>query len=419
MSEPGATDETAAPVAPTERVEIMDVLRGVALFGVFLMNFTVFAQAGVMATEQQLLSLPSAPLDHALSQVLAWLAMDKANTLFAFLFGLGFCMQMQRLEARGVDFVPLYRRRMTVLLILGTLHFIFFWTWDILHLYALAGFVLVAFRKLSNRALIVAGIVCAVLGRTAQKTIAEFGSASTWTGAPDPYAEAAVLERQQLSQSGDYFAIVGNFFDWAMVDYLLSGLILGWLFYALGRFFIGAWVGRHGWIERAKEFLPGWRRVLRVALPAGLIFEGAAVLLSESPLLPEHAHREFFAQMLHLAAVPVLATGYVAAVVVGFETRLGRRLLAPFAASGRMALTNYIAQSFVMGYVLFGVGPGLALAGRIGTVALTVVVIVIYCIQILVSRLWLTHLQYGPFEWLWRALTYGSLPRMRLRLHPE
>jgi uncharacterized protein len=397
----------------------MDVLRGVALFGVFLMNFTAFSAANVMSTEQQLLSLPSAPLDHALSQVLAWLAMDKANTLFAFLFGLGFYLQMQRLEKRGIDFVPLYRRRLAVLLVIGTIHFAFIWTWDILHLYALAGFVLLAFRTMSNRDLVAVGIICAVLGRIAEKAVVEFTAASTWTGAPDPYADAAVLERQQLSQSGDYFAIVGNFFDWAMVDYLLSGMILGWMFYVLGRFFIGAWVGRHGWIERAKDYLPGWRRVFRVALPAGLIIEGLAVLLLESPLLPEQEHREFFGQVLHLAAVPVLATGYIAAVVVGFQTSFGRRLLAPFAASGRMALTNYITQSFVMGYVLFGVGPGLALAGRIGTVAITEIVIVVYCAQILVSRLWLAHFQYGPFEWLWRALTYGSLPRMRLRLRPS
>ena len=417
MNAPGAVADDAAPVAIGDRVELMDVLRGVALFGVFLMNLTVFAQAGVMSTEQQLLSLPTAPLDHALAQVLAWLAMDKANTLFAFLFGLGFYLQMQRLEARGVDFVPLYRRRLAVLLVFGIIHFVFLWTWDILHLYALAGFVLLAFRSLGNRDLVAVGLICAVLGRIGEKAFVEFG-ASASVGA-DPFADAAVFERQQLAQAGEYFPIVRNFFEWAMVDYLLSGMILGWLFYALGRFFIGAWTGRHGWITRAADFLPGWRRVLRVTLPAGLLLEGIAVLLSESPLLPEYEHREFFAQVLHLGAVPVLATGYVAAVVVGFQTRFGRHLLVPFAAAGRMALTNYIAQSFVIGFVLFGVGPGLALAGKIGTAALTGIVVVVYAAQILVSRLWLARFQYGPLEWLWRALTYGNLPGMRLRLNAQ
>jgi uncharacterized protein len=102
-----------APVALDERVQIMDVLRGVALFGVFLMNMAPFAGAPIMATEQQLLSLPTAAVDFALLDVWRWLVMDKANTVFAFLFGLGFYLQMKRLEARGADFERLYRRRLS------------------------------------------------------------------------------------------------------------------------------------------------------------------------------------------------------------------------------------------------------------------------------------------------------------------
>ena len=88
--------------------------------------------------------------------------------------------------------------------------------------------------------------------------------------------------------------------------------------------------------------------------------------------------------------------------------------MAPFAASGRMALTNYLTQSFVIAFVLFGVGPGLALAGKIGTTALLGIVIVTYAAQVLFSRWWLGRFAYGPMEWVWRALTYGKMPRMRL-----
>ncbi len=419
MTGPGAAAGIAAPVSQAERVELLDVLRGVALFGVFLMNFTAIADAGVMATEQQMAALPTAQVDSVLSEVLAALVMDKANTLFAFLFGLGFYLQMQRLEARGVEFEPLFKRRMTVLLAFGILHFVFLWTWDILHLYALAGFVLLAFRSMNNRDLLGIGIICAVLARTAQKAFDAFGSAATLPGAHDAELEAAVLERQQLAHSGDYFGILGNFLEWAMVQYILSGVILGWLVYALGRFFIGAWVGRHGWIVRARECLPGWRRVLKWTLPVGLLIEGIATGVWLSPLLPEGPRREFIAEALHLTAVPVLATGYVAAVVVGFHSPLGRRLLTPFAAAGRMALTNYVSQSFIMGFVLFGVGPGLALAGRIGTTEITGIVIACFALQIVLSRLWLSRFQYGPLEWLWRALTYGNLPRLRARSAAE
>jgi uncharacterized protein len=406
--------EHLQPVHSTERVQIMDVLRGVALFGVFLMNLVPFAGAPIMATEQQLLSLPTAAWDFALLDVLRWLVMDKANTIFAFLFGLGFYLQMQRLEARGADFERLYKRRLTALLIMGCINLLFVWTWDILHLYALAGFILLPLRRLSTRDLLGVGLVLALVGRTAEKALAEFAPEGHWLGLPGGYADADILLRQQLSEQGDYFAIVTNFFNWVIVDYLASGMILGWLSYALGRFLIGAWVGRHGWIARTREFLPGWRRVRSWGLLSGLIFEGAAVMLSEASWLPAWNHREFFADCLHLFAVPVLAAGYVATIVVGFESGRLRRWLAPFAWAGRMALTNYLVQGLLIGLVLFGVGPGLALAGKAGTCALTGIVCVGYALQMLFSRWWLARFHFGPAEWAWRALTYGERPAMRI-----
>jgi uncharacterized protein len=139
------------------------------------------------------------------------------------------------------------------------------------------------------------------------------------------------------------------------------------------------------------------------------------MLLAESPLLPEWPHREFMASALHLLSSPLLATGYVAGLVVLYHGRIGAKLLTPFAWAGRMALTNYLAQSLVLGFVLFGVGPGLALAGHIGACALLAIVLTTYAAQMLFSRWWLGRFAYGPMEWAWRALTYGRRPPMRLR----
>ena len=138
-------------------------------------------------------------------------------------------------------------------------------------------------------------------------------------------------------------------------------------------------------------------------------------MLAHASWLPEWEHREFLAEALHLLAVPVLAAGYVAGIVVAFQGDIGRRLLAPFASVGRMALTNYIAQSLVIGFVLFGIGPGLALAGKIGASALSGIVVVAFVAQVIFSRWWLERFAYGPAEWAWRALTYGEPPAMRKR----
>lgn len=403
-----------APTAVGERLRVLDVLRGVALFGVFLVNFTGFAGESIMATADQLAALPTAAWDATADALVHWLAEDKANTLFAFLFGLGFSLQMERARAKGADFERLYLRRLGVLLVVGLLHLVLLWGWDILHLYALAGFVLFALRGISSRALLAGGVVLAVISRMIQEAVVAWGGAYEWHGLADPFSTAAVLERQQLSQAGDYLGLVEAMGRYTLVDWLLSGLVVGWLFYVLGRFMIGAWVGRKGWLQRSGEHLPGFRRWLWLTLPLGLVLEAASVGIDARIAvgqLPEGW--AMAATIVHLVAAPVLATGYVCAIVVALHGRLGAWLLSPFAWAGRMALTNYVMQSFAYGLILFGVWPGLALAGRIGTATICVIVVVLFALQILFSRWWLGRYRHGPLEWAWRGLTYGAWPTMR------
>jgi len=432
-----------APIGAEQRVRELDVLRGVALFGVFLMNMIGLTEAEVMSTSIQLESLPTAHIDRISLEVINWLFLDKANTLFAFLFGLGFYLQMERIEARGADFARLYRRRLGFLLLMGITHIVFIWMWDILHLYAMAGFFLLALRKVTTRTLLVGGIVLALFGRIAQDGLAEFAGLNSWHGYPSPYSDSAVIVRQGLSAAGDYVGLFHEFARLNLVDYLLNASIVGWLLYVLGRFMVGAWVGRHGWIQRAADYLPGFKRTMWMTLPLGLIVGAISQLIfayaqsgynatgysptddgptgayaATSPML-RWEHWLFVGRTLHLFAVPLLATGYVCAIVVGLHTTLGRRLLTPFAWSGRMALTNYFGQSLFYAVVMFGVGPGLDLAGRIGATEVFVMIVVAYATQMLFSRWWLSRFRYGPAEWVWRGLTYGKWPQLTLVQRPR
>ncbi len=407
---------TAGPTPASERVEELDVLRGVALFGVFLVNMVGFTAFAIVATEQQRLSLPTAALDHALLQLIVVLFNDKANTLFAVLFGLGFYLQMQRTETRGADFQRLYLRRLTVLLGFGVLHLVFLWNWDILHLYALAGFALLALRRLSTRALFVAGLVLTLFSHDFLRMAFEAAGLTEQFGIEATYSDEAVLFRQQLSREGDYLGLVAAFAEFTWLDYILSGVLIGWFVYALGRFMLGAWIGRKGWLQQASHHLPGFRRVMRTAAPLGLILEATSRLIifyARSGRLPRWEHWELLSELVHQFAVPILSAGYLCAVVVGLHHPSVRPLLAPFAHVGRMALSNYVAQSFVYAFVLFGVWPGLALAGHIGTTYLTIIVVVAFAAQILVSRWWMEHYRFGPIEWVWRGLTYGTWPAFR------
>ena len=89
-----------------------------------------------------------------------------------------------------------------------------------------------------------------------------------------------------------------------------------------------------------------------------------------------------------------------------------------FASVGRMALTNYLAQGLIYAFVLFGVGPGLGLAGKIGSAAVLAICIAFFALQTAFSHWWLARYRFGPMEWLWRTLTYGTRPPMR-RIVPQ
>lgn len=406
---------TNGPVAAADRVQELDVLRGIALYGVFVMNMVFFGNEGILATEQQLLSLPTAGLDYAVREVVGWLMADKANTLFAFLFGLGFYLQMQRAEAAGRDFERLYRRRLSVLLAFGLIHTFFIFFWDILAIYALAGFLLFALRGASNRVLLVGGLALALVARTVFEMLAEYGGLGEWAGLPSAYADKAVLLRQELALAGDYPGLVRAFAGVTLYE-TLNGVILGWILYALGRFMVGAWVGRKGWLQRAGDYLPGFRRVMAVALPVGLVSEGLIAIIrvyDPGGRLPDRDYWPVVVEVGHLVTSPILATGYLCAIVVGLHTPAWRRWLTPFRHVGRMALSNYVIQSVICGFVFFGIGPGLALAGRVGTTALLLGVTAAFAGQVLLSRWWLARFRYGPLEWAWRGLTYREWPAFR------
>jgi uncharacterized protein len=399
----------AGPVSGRERIEELDVLRGIALFGVLLMNFVGFAGAHVIATEAQLAALPTAAWDQPAYFATQWLVGDKANTMFATLFGLGFYLQMKRGEGRP-GFEARYSRRLFWLLIFGWLNAIFLWIWDILNLYALAGFGLLLMRRWRTRTLLIFGIVASMYSAQFQEW---------WTVAlgmpliPDNlWDDPAVLERQAAALSGDYPRIVMTFAQWSWVEWLAGGMMAAWVVYALGRFALGAAIGRSGILDDIGGHLPILRKVTMTALPVGLLLALVVRLLGEGYWSP-FAGAEWLGESLRSPAALILTAGYAAGIVVSLHTSAGRRLLGVFAPVGRMALTNYLAQGFLYAFVLFGVGPGLGLAGRIGTTTVILVCIVFFALQTALSHWWLARFRFGPMEWLWRALTYGERPSFR------
>ena len=408
-------DRVAGPVSERERIAELDVLRGLALFGVLTMNFVGFAGSGVLITEAQAAALPTAAIDETSYWAVRWLIGDKANTVFATLFGLGFYLQLTRGEGRP-GFEARYRRRLTWLLVFGILNVLFLWVWDILHLYAIAGFFLLAMRRWSTRSLVVFGSVAALYSDKLQQWLVKLLNLPL--GNSDSYfTDAAVLHRQQLLNSGNYPDIVAYWAGFTWIDWLLSGTIVAWIVYALGRFALGAAIGRSGILDDVPRFVPLLRRIAWIAIPAGLVFGALVRLLytGEWQPLGEARWLEWLGQSLRSPAALILAAGYCAGVVVALQKPWGRRLFGQFAPVGRMALTNYLTQGLLYWFVMTGLGPGLALAGKIGSFGVLLSCIAFFALQTVFSHWWLARYRFGPMEWLWRALTYGERPAFRRR----
>lgn len=368
-----------------------------------------------MATDAQVAALSTARMDAVAAFAVDWLVHDKANTLFAFLFGVGFWVQLERLEARGAAFRSLYMRRLTVLLAIGTAHLFLLWPWDVLHLYALAGFALLFLRGADNRTLLVLGLVLGVAGRVTSDELLDAAGISGPV-LDVAYGDAAALARQAAALSGSYLNWVRAMSDLVMHDWLMAGMILSWFCYALGRFLIGALVARLGWIQRARDLRPAYHRWCAILLPLGLIGEAVATIVSRMADAGTIASGwETVAEALHMGTVVALAAGYVCAIVLLAQSGWARWLVRGLGAAGRMALTNYVTQSVIILLTFSRVGPGLGLAGTIGASRLQPIALLGFVAQMILSDLWLRHVRYGPLEWLWRALTYGRMPEWRVR----
>jgi uncharacterized protein len=413
------------PVAAGERIQLIDVLRGFALFGVLLANMVYLSGTDVAVTLQRAASLPTARLDGYVRAVIYFFVDDKANTIFSFLFGLGFAVQIMRAEERGRRVAPVYLRRLFVLFVIGCAHMFLLWYGDILHLYALVGFTLLLWRKCRDKTLLGWGAGLAVLPMAMLFSLPWvlarfFGVTDTRDAAQIAADRAETIQtldaRLAAFTHGTYFDVVREHFRYNLDEYLLSPLIIAFGLYVMGRFLIGLYVGRRRILHDAHEHLPLFRRLLKWSLPVavvGNVLYALTSYLEDHERLDESANWVVLSTFFIAVGIPAMSTFYVSSIVLLFQRDVWRRRLMWLAPVGRMALTNYLTQTLCHLFIFYGFA-GLGLMGRVGTTLCVPISLAIFALQILYSRWWLARFRFGPCEWLWRTLTYGKRQPMRI-----
>jgi uncharacterized protein len=353
-----------------ERLVALDILRGVALFGVMAINLVFEFRVSIF--EQFLPPREVAsPLDRMIATFLSEAIELKAFALFSLLFGAGLAIQFDRLAEKPR--AALLLRRLLALLAFGVIHLTLIWNGDILTEYALAG--LLVLPLLYGPRWLLAACALALLAVYASSVLMRLISL--------PDASWLAYQARQIYPTGSFSEIL----RFRVHEIAAIAPLHVWVFpRTLALFLIGALVWRTGIVQRASE-----RR--------WLLF-GAALAAAVSTA--------FVGSVL---ATVTLALAYGAFIIGLASTAMGMRLLGWAAPLGRMAFTNYILQSLIFGWVFYGYGLGLF--GKLNVSTALGFGVAVYAAQAYFSQWWLRRYRFGPIEWLWRSLMYGQLQPMR------
>jgi uncharacterized protein len=407
-----------APAPPGERLAHVDVIRGLALFGVLVMNAQYHFRGPfeLYAADPH----PTAGFWNAfVDDALRFLVEGKAMTLFSILFGVGLALQLERKVAAGGGFWGFALRRMGALSLLGALHVVLLWYGDILIFYAAAGVLLLPFLRRTTKTVV---IWLASLYGLATVAVLVLATVRVWdtTGVQarraKAVAEAATRAQELLAgylQPGWWDVLVTRVGHYVQ-DFpdLWPALLLAFLNLLLG---LALW--RSGILRDPAASASRLRRLapwlLGLALATGVLHLFARPIFDF--VVARGGWTKAFVYPLALSQVygfQLMALAYGALVLLAWPRPGWNRTLRVFAPVGRMALTNYLMQSLVMTAIYNGWGLGLY--GKVGPAANLALCALFFSVQVVFSRWWLERFCFGPAEWLWRCLSYARRQPFRL-----
>ena len=387
-----------------KRILSLDILRGVAVLGILIMNIQSFSMVSAAYLN------PTAFGDlHGMNKWV-WilshaLADQKFLSIFSMLFGVGVILFCDSIERKGYRPVRFYYRRLFWLFTIGLIHGYLFWQGDILVAYAICGSLVFIFRKVSPITLVVLGVIILAIpsfnywlfGKSMEMWPPEAIENLKMTWAPGAEAIASEIE-----------SLIGGFgaqLQWRIpetfkMETFIFLILLGWR--SLGMMMVGMALFKWG------MFSVGWskRSYAYIALAAFIVgFTLISIGVNKNFAAGWSVeYSMFFGWQWNYIGSIFVAIGYVAIVML--LTRYFRMGL--LANVGKMALTNYLMMTLVCSIIFYGLGFGLF--GSVDRTGQISIVIAIWILLLFFSWLWLRYFYMGPVEWLWRYLTYGNKP---------
>lgn len=429
----------AAPVSQTERIVILDSLRGIAILGILLMNIPGFALPDPVIFDPSVLN-EWGTINFKTWYFIDWFMEGSQRGIFSMLFGAGIILFITRQEKKAEGLWPTdyFLRRQLWLLVFGLINaFVLLWFWDILFQYAIIGIIMFAFRRLSPQKLIIGAFISLLL-MTARENVdayrerkmiykgeaiakmdttvtkltdeqkASLGAMTEFRERTSPAGKEKQMQKSLKAVRGSY----GGFYEYQSersfqgeVHFTYDGLWDIMIFMFLGMAFF-----KNGVITGQASTKVYWWLFI-----AGL---GVGLTLSYFRLQPlidykfnyfdytKNTSFEFYEISRTFRAI-----GIFGLIMLLFKSGWFKWLFALMRPVGQMAFTNYLMQSLLVGLFFYGVGFGYF--GKLQRHEIYYVVAATWALQIIWSHIWLQYFRFGPLEWAWRSLTYWKKQPMR------
>ncbi|OIU72549.1 DUF418 domain-containing protein [Rossellomorea aquimaris] len=384
---------TLSPIERSERIVSLDVIRGISLLGIFIINMISFHSPFLYMDPYSWWKTPD---DAVLYPWIDVLVQASFYPLFAMLFGYGLSIQQERANQKGMPFYSFGVRRLLVLLFIGSVHAFLIWSGDILINYAVFGLLLLLFMRMAGKSLLLLGSLLLLIPQLFFSILLVLMTYSDPAGVAHYTNITAVQDSVAAYASGSFADImIQRFSDWYAVN--SPGNLLFLTLSILPVMMIGAGAGKLKLLEKAVEYKRSW-------LLLGSVLLTASIGLKLLPILIEA--NTAYSYIQDYLGGPFLSVSYAIILALLLENENVKKWTRPLASAGRMSLSNYLLQSIIGTLIFYSYGLGLY--GEVTLTTGTLLAVGIFIIQMILSEIWLSRFRFGPAEKLWRVLSYGK-----------
>lgn len=406
---------------PTARIQTIDIIRGIALFGILVINIQTYTLFAFLRPEQvYALQLDNQNTYAPIQFFIHLFFKGQFYTIYSFLFGLGFYLMLQKNNSLGLNGNRVFRRRLWALLLIGLVHAFIFWFGDVLHKYALLGFTLIYFNKKSVSVIVkwIIGLTLFIILFQVIKAV-WFPASAEALAASQREMDKVIMQVVDTWQNGSILQVMslqklGVAMIWIMgFESGFSGMIHFEIMFLLGLI-----AGKTNFFHRISALKSKLIRIALIVLPVALGLKAVSCLdVLQVSWLPGNfkQYQSLALSLSGFTGTPLLTIVYLIFFSVAFNRRPSQ-FFVWIGITGRMGLTNYLVQTILCMLLFYGYCQGMS--GYMTLLESFIPIIFIYAFQVLYSNIWFSEYGIGPMEKLWRRMTYGKKQSQKKTSNP-